>query len=118
MAQQTPDWRAVTHANLLVARKKNARIGSSKVRTGCLTCRTRRVKCDESRPSCQKCRKSNRACTYSTPPPASSSNASGSSLTSGRVSSTLALPEGDKRAFDFYIFSAAEQLGGVFDRVS
>ncbi|CAJ2504719.1 Uu.00g121130.m01.CDS01 [Anthostomella pinea] len=32
-----------------------ARKGSSKVRTGCLTCKVRKVKCDEEKPHCRRC---------------------------------------------------------------
>ncbi|KAJ9617705.1 hypothetical protein H2204_013517 [Knufia peltigerae] len=38
------------------------RIGTEKVRTGCVTCKRRRVKCDEGRPRCARCIKAGRAC--------------------------------------------------------
>ncbi|KAH7014357.1 uncharacterized protein B0I36DRAFT_369321 [Microdochium trichocladiopsis] len=38
------------------------RKGSSKVRTGCLTCKSRKVKCDEAKPECQRCVRAGRAC--------------------------------------------------------
>ncbi|KAK5544861.1 hypothetical protein LTR23_003990 [Exophiala sp. CCFEE 6169] len=38
------------------------RIGTEKVRTGCITCKRRRVKCDEAHPRCARCTKAGRAC--------------------------------------------------------
>ncbi|KAI1616696.1 hypothetical protein EDD36DRAFT_415582 [Exophiala viscosa] len=38
------------------------RIGTHKVRTGCITCKRRHVKCDEGRPRCARCIKAGRAC--------------------------------------------------------
>ncbi|KAI5856687.1 hypothetical protein GGS23DRAFT_617725 [Durotheca rogersii] len=38
------------------------RKGSSKVRTGCLTCKARKVKCDEGKPCCQRCVSTGRKC--------------------------------------------------------
>ncbi|KAH7020756.1 uncharacterized protein B0I36DRAFT_25338 [Microdochium trichocladiopsis] len=39
-----------------------ARKGSSKVRTGCITCKVRKVKCDETSPACLRCIKAGRTC--------------------------------------------------------
>ncbi|KIV79351.1 hypothetical protein PV11_06917 [Exophiala sideris] len=38
------------------------RVGTQKVRTGCVTCKRRRVKCDEGSPRCTRCLKAGRAC--------------------------------------------------------
>ncbi|GKT76248.1 hypothetical protein ColTof4_08671 [Colletotrichum tofieldiae] len=46
-----------------------ARKGSSKVKTGCLTCKVRRVKCDEAKPNCLRCSSAGRVC-YGYLPPA------------------------------------------------
>lgn len=42
----------------------DVRIGTTKVKTGCMTCRSRHIKCDENwtRGCCQKCLKSRRNC--------------------------------------------------------
>ncbi|KIW84726.1 hypothetical protein Z517_00114 [Fonsecaea pedrosoi CBS 271.37] len=45
-----------------MAAPKLARIGGSKVRSGCVTCKARHLKCDEERPSCQRCIRSKREC--------------------------------------------------------
>ncbi|KAI0442684.1 hypothetical protein F4803DRAFT_562122 [Xylaria telfairii] len=45
-----------------------ARKGSSKVRTGCLTCKIRKVKCDEGKPHCNRCTSTGRKCDGYTPP--------------------------------------------------
>ncbi|KAI1610970.1 hypothetical protein EDD36DRAFT_308724 [Exophiala viscosa] len=39
-----------------------ARKGSTKVRTGCLTCKIRKVKCDEAEPCCKRCTSTGRKC--------------------------------------------------------
>ncbi|KAI3316520.1 hypothetical protein HD806DRAFT_425202 [Xylariaceae sp. AK1471] len=49
------------------------RKGSTKVRTGCLTCKIRKVKCDEGKPSCKRCTSTGRKCDGYAPPPTSSS---------------------------------------------
>ncbi|KAL4903060.1 hypothetical protein BDW74DRAFT_56153 [Aspergillus multicolor] len=43
---------------------KSIRIGSTKVRTGCITCKSRRIKCDETKPTCRNCTRSKRPCAY------------------------------------------------------
>ncbi|KAI1128340.1 hypothetical protein F5Y10DRAFT_177373 [Nemania abortiva] len=48
------------------------RKGSSKVRTGCVTCKVRKVKCDEGKPNCKRCTSTGRKCDGYGPPPASS----------------------------------------------
>ncbi|KAI8628408.1 hypothetical protein F5Y19DRAFT_437588 [Xylariaceae sp. FL1651] len=48
------------------------RKGSTKVRTGCLTCKVRKVKCDEGKPHCIRCTSTGRQCDGYTPVPASS----------------------------------------------
>ncbi|KIX93243.1 uncharacterized protein Z520_11098 [Fonsecaea multimorphosa CBS 102226] len=45
-----------------MATPKLARIGGSKVRSGCITCKRRHLKCDEGKPSCQRCIRSKREC--------------------------------------------------------
>ncbi|KAL4921484.1 hypothetical protein BDW62DRAFT_219583 [Aspergillus aurantiobrunneus] len=45
-------------------KQKHIRIGSTKVRTGCLVCKARRVKCDEAKPTCRNCVRSKRDCAY------------------------------------------------------
>ncbi|KZL86641.1 c6 zinc finger domain protein [Colletotrichum incanum] len=51
-----------------------ARKGSSKVRTGCLTCKVRRVKCDEAKPNCLRCSSAGRVCDGYQPPAPPASN--------------------------------------------
>lgn len=41
---------------------KSTRIGTRKVRTGCITCKKRHVKCDEAKPSCGNCLKARGHC--------------------------------------------------------
>ncbi|KAL4803809.1 hypothetical protein BDV18DRAFT_144482 [Aspergillus unguis] len=43
---------------------KHIRIGSTKVRTGCIVCKKRRIKCDETKPTCRNCIRSKRDCAY------------------------------------------------------
>ncbi|KAL3474801.1 hypothetical protein BJX99DRAFT_172406 [Aspergillus californicus] len=46
---------------------KAIRIGSTKVRSGCLVCKSRRIKCDEGKPVCRNCVRSKRDCAYADP---------------------------------------------------
>ncbi|KAL2830480.1 hypothetical protein BDW59DRAFT_141019 [Aspergillus cavernicola] len=50
-----------------MSKVKNIRIGSTKVRSGCLVCKSRRIKCDETKPTCRNCTRSKRNCAYSNP---------------------------------------------------
>ncbi|RMJ07515.1 hypothetical protein CDV36_012889 [Fusarium kuroshium] len=60
-----------TSPNIL-SRQFMARIGSQKVKTGCLTCKTRKIKCDETWPRCKRCTSTGRTCDGYRPPPAGS----------------------------------------------
>ncbi|KAI4860147.1 hypothetical protein F4820DRAFT_437772 [Hypoxylon rubiginosum] len=87
------------------------RKGSSKVRTGCLTCKVRKVKCDEGKPQCQRCVGTGRRCDgYA--PATSSSNLS---LHRPRHLFSNVDDVGEKRALQFFCQVAGPFLSGPMD---
>ncbi|KAI0018003.1 hypothetical protein F4780DRAFT_563541 [Xylariomycetidae sp. FL0641] len=86
------------------------RKGSSKVRTGCLTCKVRKVKCDEGKPHCQRCVSTKRKCDgYAATPP--------SGLLWHRPRHIFANVDdaGEKRSLQFFSEAAAPFLAGPLD---
>ena len=112
-------------ANPAFRSKPNARIGSTKTKTGCLTCKHARVKCDEDKPQCKRCARLKVQCGYRDrfllirasqrfSPVDSKGNPRD-------VSPTFQLPAlvGDgteRKLFDFYRCEVALKLGGFLDR--
>ncbi|OTB00508.1 hypothetical protein M426DRAFT_65764 [Hypoxylon sp. CI-4A] len=72
-----------------------ARKGTSKVRTGCLTCKIRKVKCDEGKPCCHRCVSTGRKC---------------DGYVTATSSSSL-----EKRALQFFCQAAGPSLSGPMD---
>ncbi|KAI1134570.1 hypothetical protein F5Y05DRAFT_397527 [Hypoxylon sp. FL0543] len=88
-----------------------ARKGSSKVRTGCLTCKVRKVKCDEGKPSCQRCVSTGRECDgYAVPP-------SSSALSWHRPRHLFPNVDdaSERRALQFFCQAAGPSLSGPMD---
>ncbi|KAI1208640.1 uncharacterized protein F4807DRAFT_144553 [Annulohypoxylon truncatum] len=88
-----------------------ARKGSSKVRTGCLTCKVRKIKCDETKPHCKRCVSTGRKCDGYPPPP--------SSLTLSWHRPRQLFPNvddvGERRALQFFCQAAGPSLSGPMD---
>ncbi|KAI1341248.1 hypothetical protein F5Y15DRAFT_377457 [Xylariaceae sp. FL0016] len=87
-----------------------ARKGSSKVRTGCLTCKIRKVKCDEGKPRCQRCTTTGRKCDGYAPQPSSG-------LTWHRPRHQFPSVDDatERRSLQFFIEVAAPFLSGPMD---
>ncbi|KAI0894539.1 hypothetical protein F4806DRAFT_471683 [Annulohypoxylon nitens] len=88
-----------------------ARKGSSKVRTGCLTCKVRKIKCDEAKPHCQRCVSTGRKCDgYATPP-------SSSALSWHRPRQLFPMVDdaSERRALQFFCQAAGPSLSGPMD---
>ncbi|KAI1373192.1 hypothetical protein F4677DRAFT_430517 [Hypoxylon crocopeplum] len=88
-----------------------ARKGSSKVRTGCLTCKVRKVKCDEGKPRCQRCMSTGRKCDgYVTA-------ASSSALSWHRPRHLFPHIDdvGERRALQFFCEAVGPSLSGPMD---
>lgn len=115
-------WKAVATTNLLKARKKHGRVGTTKSRSGCLVCKHRRIKCDEARPQCQRCSTTARKCEYAENVASRDSPRSSLSRESSQTSSIewqlspWDLRKGDKRTFDYFLSWTAPRLGGLLDR--
>lgn len=90
---------------------KNLRFGTTKTRTGCLTCKKRRLKCGEERPSCLRCRKSCRECIWLP-------TTIGSKVVCYQPPATFpGLSSKERHAFDFFVLNTSCQLMGTW-RVS
>ena len=111
MAPAEPSWRASVTARLNDARRKNGRLGSKKVKSGCITCKARKVKCDEQKPHCQKCLSLGRTCEGYQDSPAHSPPLLAS------PSQMLQLGKNEKRSYEFFLSFAAPRLAGSLDKV-
>ncbi|KAH6895984.1 hypothetical protein B0T10DRAFT_479257 [Thelonectria olida] len=90
-----------------------ARLGSTKVKTGCKTCKIRKVKCDETWPQCQRCQKTGRTCDgYQAPPTGS---LSWDLLLRPQPSTTPARDSHELRSLAFFHQVVAPVLSGPFD---
>ncbi|OLN91666.1 Transcriptional regulatory protein moc3-like protein 4 [Colletotrichum chlorophyti] len=90
-----------------------ARRGTTKVRTGCITCKLRRVKCDEARPSCNRCTSTGRKCDgYAKPP---NGSYSWSQLLWITPPPTQTASQADLRALSFFHNVVAPGLTGPMD---
>ncbi|KAI0888499.1 uncharacterized protein GGS22DRAFT_156029 [Annulohypoxylon maeteangense] len=87
------------------------RKGSTKVRTGCLTCKIRKVKCDESKPHCHRCVSTGRKCDGYAPPPSSSAL----SWHRPRHLFPNVNDVGERRALQFFCQAAGPSLSGPMD---
>lgn len=101
--------------------KKNNRLGSRKVRTGCITCKLRRVKCDETHPSCRRCTSTGRKCDGYRAQQQGSTQALKSRTTSSLLaerplSQLVGMQDNEKRAFDFFLAKTAPSLAGTLDK--
>ncbi|XXG95357.1 hypothetical protein Hte_001619 [Hypoxylon texense] len=87
------------------------RKGSTKVRTGCLTCKIRKVKCDEGKPQCQRCVGTGRRCDGYVPATSSSS------LSWHRPRHLFSNVDdvGERRALQFFCQAAGPFLSGPMD---
>ncbi|EXJ66585.1 uncharacterized protein A1O5_10255 [Cladophialophora psammophila CBS 110553] len=104
-----------------MATPKLARIGGSKVRSGCVTCKQRHIKCDEGRPHCQRCIRSKRECKGYVDPVQSKKPAREGQAFVVYVPdppySITSLPNMDwreKRSFNFFQNRTAGELAGYF----
>lgn len=116
-----PSWHDRASARLIEARK-NGRLRSKKVRSGCITCKARKVKCDEQKPECGRCSTSGRRCEgYSPSPSSSTSPEPDQSHRQLTVSSPPPqfhdLSDRNRRKLDFFIATAGPQLAGELDQV-
>ncbi|KAL2691407.1 hypothetical protein Neosp_001792 [[Neocosmospora] mangrovei] len=90
-----------------------ARIGSQKVKTGCLTCKSRKVKCDEAWPKCKRCTSTGRTCDGYRPPPVGSLSWDVLLRPQPRV---LASADGrETRSLSYFHRAVAPVISGPFD---
>ncbi|KAI1388041.1 uncharacterized protein F4822DRAFT_300714 [Hypoxylon trugodes] len=87
------------------------RKGSSKVKTGCLTCKVRKVKCDEGKPHCRRCVSTGRKCDGYVPV------ASSTSLSWHRPRHLFPNVDDvkERRALQFFCQAAGPSLSGPMD---
>ncbi|KIX03223.1 uncharacterized protein Z518_06775 [Rhinocladiella mackenziei CBS 650.93] len=93
------------------------RIGTEKVRTGCITCKRRRVKCDEGRPRCHRCTKAGRLCEGYANSPRSGSEPVKFVVYSPHNQIPTEHPDLDwfeRRALEFFQDRTALELAGAF----
>ena len=92
---------------------KPLRTGTSKTRTGCLTCLQRRIKCDETKPTCRQCLKSKRPCHLrSTPIPTATRIVCYTPLPPA-LSTTPDASTAELRAVEYFRLITAPALAGV-----
>ncbi|KAL2841533.1 hypothetical protein BJX68DRAFT_172989 [Aspergillus pseudodeflectus] len=84
------------------------RIDRIKSRTGCKTCKVRRVKCGEEKPSCVRCSSTGRRCDYT-------NTATAAQSAVARALPTISAESRERRAFEYYYFSAAPSLSDALD---
>ncbi|GAD97737.1 C6 finger domain protein [Paecilomyces variotii No. 5] len=113
-------------ADISFGGSRRRRVGSSKSKSGCLTCKIRRVKCDEAQPTCHRCSSTGRKCEYraalSADPYSPNQRVRRREETVSTVSPATSLLSAstagnkERRAFHFFFHHISPRLAGALDR--